>query len=97
QVPPRQRKDWGESRALQASKRVFGRYPVYGLGKDAQALFVPICADVQISLRKGTVTAPIRARKSMRPGVTHPLRGARRREVMCWWGRRPNRCTNREG
>lgn len=28
QVPPRQRDDWGEYGALQASKRVFGRYSV---------------------------------------------------------------------
>ena len=56
QVPPRQHKDWGESRVLQASKRVSGRNPAYGLQKDAQALFVLICADIQISLRKSTVT-----------------------------------------
>ena len=97
QVPPRQRKDWGESRALQASKRVFGRYPVYGLQNDAQVFFVLICADTQISLRKGTVTALTAARKSIRRSVTDPLRGARERAVGCWWGRRPNRCSTREG
>jgi hypothetical protein len=97
QVPPRQRKDWGESRALQASKRVFGRYPVYDLQNDAQVFFVLICADTQISLRKGTVTTPTPARKSMRRDVTDPLRGVRERAVGCWWGRRPNRCITREG
>ena len=91
QVPPRQRKDWGESQALQASKRVFGRFSLYRVKNDAQVFFVLICADTQISLRKGTVTALTRARKSMRRSVTHPLRGLRTREVGCWWGRRPNR------
>jgi hypothetical protein len=64
QVPPRQRKDWGESRALQAAKRVFGRYSAYGLAKDAQASVVLICVDIQFFLRKGTVTALTHARMS---------------------------------
>ena len=97
QVPPRQRKDWGESQALQASKRVFGRFSLYRVKNDAQVFFVPICADTQISLRKGTVTALTAARKSRRPPVTDPLQGVGRLRVGCWWGRRPNRCITREG
>jgi len=57
-----------------------------GLPKRCASIFVLICADVQFSLRKGTVTALTTARKSMRPAVTDPLQRRRSRAVWCWVG-----------